>query len=213
MFREKKPRKLILESVRENQIPLNFYERLKAGEDFVTNAGQVIKMNGSRRRPPKGESVRVFADTRYNRSMIEHIRDADLIYHETTYISTTCVKGADARFHSTTKQAAMIAQKTNVRKLLIGHFSSKYDTLEEFESEAREVFPHSEIAREGSPTRLSFSPRNIQSKKRAVRNASLLRCTLPPALSAPGYSRSPLSQYRCSFLQIGYHALLSASPA
>jgi ribonuclease Z len=56
---------------------------------------------------------------------------------------------AAERFHSTTKQAALIAKKANVKKLLIGHFSSKYDTLEEFETEAREVFLNSELALEG----------------------------------------------------------------
>ncbi|MEI2822871.1 MAG: hypothetical protein V9F02_05545 [Chitinophagaceae bacterium] len=57
---------------------------------------------------------------------------------------------AESRFHSTTKQAAQIAQKANVKKLLIGHFSSKYDTLHEFEQEAREVFPNTELALEGA---------------------------------------------------------------
>ena len=53
------------------------------------------------------------------------------------------------RFHSTSKQAALIAQKANVKKLLIGHFSSKYDKLDEFEKEAREVFPNTFLALEG----------------------------------------------------------------
>ena len=80
--------------------------------------------------------------------MIEHIRDADMIYHETTYLDNLRER-ADERFHSTSRQAALIAQKANVKKLLIGHFSSKYDTLEEFEQEAREVFPNTELALEG----------------------------------------------------------------
>jgi ribonuclease Z len=54
------------------------------------------------------------------------------------------------RFHATTKQAAEIAKKANVRKLLIGHFSSKYSTLEQFEQEAREVFVNTELAIEGN---------------------------------------------------------------
>ena len=57
---------------------------------------------------------------------------------------------AESRFHSTTKQAALIAQKAKVKKLLIGHFSSKYDTLEAFEKEAREIFPNTELALEGA---------------------------------------------------------------
>ncbi len=43
----------------------------------------------------------------------------------------------------------MIAKKAGVKKLLIGHFSSKYDTLDEFETEAREVFANTELALEG----------------------------------------------------------------
>ncbi len=57
---------------------------------------------------------------------------------------------ASDRFHSTTKQTAEIARKAMVNKLLIGHFSSKYATLEQFISEAREVFPNTELAIEGS---------------------------------------------------------------
>jgi len=71
-----------------------------------------------------------------------------MIYHETTYLDNLRER-AEARFHSTSKQAAMIAKKAGVKKLLIGHFSSKYDTLEEFEKEAREVFPDTELALEG----------------------------------------------------------------
>ncbi|RYY59887.1 MAG: ribonuclease Z, partial [Chitinophagaceae bacterium] len=53
------------------------------------------------------------------------------------------------RFHSTTVQAAMIAEKAGAKKLLVGHFSSKYDTLEEFENETRAVFPNTDLAKEG----------------------------------------------------------------
>jgi len=148
-FREKKkPRKLILESVRENNIPLHFYENLKNGEDFVTSAGEVIRNEWLTTEALKGSTYAFCADTRYNESMIEHIKGADLIYHETTYLDHLRDRAFE-RFHTTTKQAALIAQKAGVKKLLIGHFSSKYDTLEEFEAEAREVFPNTELALEG----------------------------------------------------------------
>ena len=80
--------------------------------------------------------------------MIPHIRNADMIYHETTYLDNFRER-AESRFHSTTRQAALIAKKAGEKKLLIGHFSSKYDTLEEFEKEAREIFPETELAIEG----------------------------------------------------------------
>ncbi|MEI9909263.1 MAG: ribonuclease Z [Bacteroidota bacterium] len=145
---KKKPRKLILESVKENNIPLYFYDNLKNGEDFITSVGEVIKNEWLTIEAPKGKTYAFCADTRYNESMIEHIKDADLIYHETTYLDNFRERATE-RFHSTTKQAALIAQKAGVKKLLVGHFSSKYDTLEEFEAEAREIFPNTELALEG----------------------------------------------------------------
>ncbi|MBP7556571.1 MAG: ribonuclease Z [Chitinophagaceae bacterium] len=149
IFREKKkPRRLILDAVRENNIPLHFYERLKQGEDFVTSAGEVIRNEWLTTAGTPGRSYAFCADTRYNEEMIPYIRGADMIYHEATYLDNLSDR-AHVRFHSTSKQAAAIAKKAGVGRLLLGHFSSKYDTLEEFEQEAREVFPASELALEG----------------------------------------------------------------
>ncbi len=62
-----------------------------------------------------------------------------MLYHETTYLKDLEDR-ATKRFHCTTIQAAAIAKTAGVKQLLIGHFSSKYDRLDEFEKEAREVF-------------------------------------------------------------------------
>jgi len=71
------------------------------------------------------------------------------MYHETTYLKDQAERAA-SRFHSTTIQAADIAIKAGVKKLLIGHFSSKYEELDEFLSEALEVFENTELALEGA---------------------------------------------------------------
>jgi len=153
-FREKrKPRKLILDSVKQNNIPLSFYDNLKDGEDFITSAGEVIRNEWVTTAAPKGKSYAFCADTRYFEPIIDNIRDMDMIYHETTYLDNLRERAFE-RFHSTTKQAALIAQKANVKRLLIGHFSSKYDTLEECEKEAREVFPNTDLALEGVTYRI-----------------------------------------------------------
>lgn len=149
LFREKKkPRRLILEAVKENNIPLHFYERLKEGEDFITSAGEVIRNEWLTIPGPKGKSYAFCADTRYYEAIVPYIQGADMIYHESTYLDNLSDR-AHIRFHSTSKQAAAIAGKAGVGRLLLGHFSSKYDTLEEFEQEAREIFPASELALEG----------------------------------------------------------------
>lgn len=148
-FREKKkPRRLIIDSVKENLIPLHFYENLRNGEDFITSAGEVIRNEWVTEEAPKGKTYAFCADTRYTESIIEHIQGSDLVYHESTYLDNLRDR-AEERFHSTAKQAAQIAQKAGAKRLLLGHFSSKYDTLEEFEQEAKEVFPETELALEG----------------------------------------------------------------
>lgn len=81
--------------------------------------------------------------------MLPVIYGADMIYHEATYLDNLRDK-AEERFHSTTKQAAEIARKAMVKKLLLGHFSSKYSTLESFLQEAKEIFPNSDLAIEGT---------------------------------------------------------------
>jgi ribonuclease Z len=149
VFAEKKrPRRLLPEKTREFEIPAYFYDRLTDGEDYIKKDGTVIKNEWVTEEGAKEKMYAFCADTKYDESIIPHFAGADLIYHETTYLDNL-VERATARFHSTSKQAALIAQKAHVKKLLIGHFSSKYDTLEEFEAEARTVFENTELAIEG----------------------------------------------------------------
>ena len=148
-FHQKKGRrKLIAEKAKEYEIPVAFYDKLKDGEDYIKKSGELIKNDWVTEEGTAGKTYVYCADTKYDESIIPHIKDADLIYHETTYLDALQQRAGD-RFHSTTKQAALIAKKANVKKLLIGHFSSQYDTLEEFETEAREVFLNTELAIEG----------------------------------------------------------------
>lgn len=148
-FTEKKRRrKLNADKAKEYEIPAVFYDRLKDGEDYTRKDGSSIKNDLVTIAAEPGRKYAFCADTKYDESLIPHILGADMIYHETTYLDNLRER-AEARFHSTTKQAAELAKKAVVKKLLIGHFSSKYDTLEEFEQEAREVFPNTELALEG----------------------------------------------------------------
>jgi ribonuclease Z len=145
---KKKPRKLNPGKAVEYGIPAIFFDRLKKGDDYVQKDGTIVKNEWVTEESPPGKNYAFCADTKYDESIIPHIQHADLIYHETTYLDALQQRAFE-RFHTTTRQAALIAKKAEVKKLLIGHFSSKYDTLEEFESEAREVFPNTELALEG----------------------------------------------------------------
>jgi len=149
LFREKKnPRKLDAERAKIYEIPAAFYENLQRGEDYVTKKGTIVPNEEVTTANAKGKSYAFCADTIFDESLAEKVKDVDMLYHETTYLKDLHERAA-ARFHSTTVQAGTIAQKANVKKLLIGHFSSKYETLDEFLKETAEVFENTELAIEG----------------------------------------------------------------
>lgn len=144
----KPPRRVNPEKTVQHQVPASFYDRLKWGEDYTTKTGELIKNSWVTDAAPKPKSYAYCADTVYDEELIEKVKGVDLLYHETTYLKDLAERAA-ARFHTTTAQAATIALKAEVGRLLIGHFSSKYDKLDIFEQEAKEIFPNTSLAIEG----------------------------------------------------------------
>lgn len=144
----KAPRRINPDNTRKYEIPAAFYERLKWGEDYTTKTGEVIKNEWVTEPASKARSYAYSADTIYNESLVDKVYNVEVLYHETTYLKDLEDR-ATLRFHCTTTQAATIALKANAHQLLIGHFSSKYETLDLFEKEAREVFPNTLLAIEG----------------------------------------------------------------
>lgn len=150
LFREKKnPRKIDIQKVNDYNVPITFFENLHKGEDYINAENELIKNEilTVAAEPPK--SYAYCADTAFYEPIAEKIKSADLVYHESTYLDEHSKK-AGARFHSTSKQAALIAKKAGAKKLLLGHFSSQYEALDEFRNEAREIFENTEIAEEGA---------------------------------------------------------------
>lgn len=145
---KQKLRKLNIEEMNKLSIPTTAYYAIKKGEDYITHAGNIIPNKQLTFDPPKEKTYAFCADTLFTESFLHHIQDADMIYHEATYLKDMQEKAA-ARFHATAEQAATIAKKANARRLLIGHFSSKYEYLEPFKTEAKEVFENTELACEG----------------------------------------------------------------
>jgi ribonuclease Z len=118
-FQEKKlPRKIDVDKVKEAEIPASFYKKLEEGMDYTTKNNVLIKNETVTIEAPKGKSYVFCADTKYDESLLPHLYDADMIYHETTYLDNLKEKAIE-RFHSTSSQAAMIAKKGRVKKLLI----------------------------------------------------------------------------------------------
>ncbi|HYE53272.1 MAG TPA: ribonuclease Z [Chitinophagaceae bacterium] len=144
----KAPRKVNPVKARAHEIPAVFFDRLKQGEDYTTQTGTIIRNELVTDPAPAPKTYAFAADTCYNEAIAEKVYGVDLLYHESTYLKELEDRAA-ARFHCTTTQAAMIAKKASVGKLLLGHFSSKYEKLDAFEQEAKEVFPNCELALEG----------------------------------------------------------------
>jgi ribonuclease Z len=141
-------RKLLIDKVRKARIPVSFYTSLQQGLDYITPRGETIKNDDVTTTPERGKRYAFCADTRYNENLIQHIYGFDTIYHESTYLDNMRHQAAE-RYHSTTRQAAELARRAMVNQLLLGHFSSKYATLDLFQQEAREIFPNTELAIEG----------------------------------------------------------------
>jgi len=93
------------------------------------------------------------SDTAYDERIIPFVSGVDLLYHETTFMQDKAAAAAD-KMHSTTIEAATIAKKSRVKKLLIGHFSARYDDLLPLLEETRKVFPDAYLAEDGATIHL-----------------------------------------------------------
>lgn len=147
------PRRVSPEKALQHGVPAAFFDRLKWGEDYRTKSGELILNDWVTEAAPKPKSYSYSADTCYDERIIEKVMGSDLLYHEATYLKDLEDRAAK-RFHCTTHQAARIANKAGVGRLIIGHFSSKYEKLDQFETEVQEVFPNSSLAIEGVSYRI-----------------------------------------------------------
>jgi ribonuclease Z len=144
LFREKpKERHLNMQEVSKYpEIETCDYHNLKLGKDFILSDGYVLKNDVLTTEPSKPVSYAFCSDTRYLENIIPLIENVDVLYHEATFLHDL-KEMADYTGHSTALEAARIAKKANVGKLILGHFSNRYGDLSLFTDEAREVFPNS----------------------------------------------------------------------
>ena len=118
------------------------YLNIKNGKDFVLSNGQIIANETLTYPQEKPLSYAFCSDTRYKEDLIEIIKGVDVLYHETTF-DKSLADLAHKTGHSTAEQAAKIAKKAKVGKLIMGHFSNRYTQLDDLLAEARSVFPES----------------------------------------------------------------------
>lgn len=150
LFREKP----ILPHIRRDmidfyKIPISQINNIKAGADWVTPEGEVI---ANCRLTTPAEPVRSYAycsDTRYIKTLHELVKGVSTLYHESTY-SAEDAERARLYWHSTSQDAARVARDASVGKLLLGHFSARYNNESQLLEEAKEIFPNSYLTREGA---------------------------------------------------------------
>jgi len=149
LFKQKKRlKKIIKEKIIELNIPIQYYSDIKKGADYVAADGTVYKNADITSNPKEPKSYAYCSDTLYNESYFAQISNADLLYHESTFLNNMLDR-AQSTYHTTALQAGEVAVKTHAKRLLIGHFSARYKTLNELLDEASSVFPNTELAVEG----------------------------------------------------------------
>jgi len=149
LFKEKAfDRKLLVDKAEAKHIDVAYYRKLKQGADVLNSHGELISNADVTTEGIPSKSYAFCSDTAYFEAIIPIINNVDVLYHEATFLETHANLCAKTK-HSTAKQAAEIAKKATVGKLILGHYSSRYNNLEDFKTEAQTVFSCVELAEDG----------------------------------------------------------------
>lgn len=150
LFREKPAlRKLNMEVISKHpEIDICDYQNLKDGRDFTDTHGTVLANSELTIDPPSPLSYAYCSDTTYSEAVAKMIQNVDLLYHESTFLEQH-VDLAETTRHSTAAQAAQIASMAGAKKLILGHFSSRYKDVNLFLQEAQQHFADCELCEAG----------------------------------------------------------------
>ena len=129
------------------QIPVSQINHIKAGADWTDAEGNIVPNHRLVSPADRPRSYAYCSDTRYMPNLHKQLKDVDLLYHEATY-SEDSINRAEQYFHSTAAQAAQVARDAHVGRLLIGHYSARYEREEVLLEEARKVFPPTSLTDE-----------------------------------------------------------------
>ncbi|MFC5045703.1 ribonuclease Z [Aquimarina hainanensis] len=149
LFKEKPgDRKLILSKVLNYDIDKAYYNSIKKGKDVVMDDGRVIANEELTTDPTPIKSYAFCSDTKYDEKKVPLLNQVTALYHESTFLEKhkhLCERTG----HSSAKEAATIAKKASIGTLILGHYSTRYDSVELFKEEAKEIFENVEVAEDG----------------------------------------------------------------
>lgn len=149
LFKEKLgERKLNAEAVEKYKIDKAYFQNIKNGRDVALDDGTIISNSELSFDPPAPKSYAYCSDTGYKPDIVDQIKNATALYHESTFLESEAHLAVKTK-HSTAKQAAAIAKAANVGILILGHYSTRYKSIELFKEEALEIFPNVELADDG----------------------------------------------------------------
>lgn len=149
LFREKPTRRHILRDMIDcYEIPVSQINNIKNGADWVTPNGDIVPNSRLTREADPPRSYAYCSDTRYISTLHRLVKGVDLLYHESTY-GNDSIERAKLYYHSTAAQAAAVARDAGVGKLLLGHYSARYEDENVLLDEAKAIFPQSYLSEEG----------------------------------------------------------------
>lgn len=144
----KKMKNIKPEKINQYRIPTNKIMAIKNGADFITEKGMVVKNSELTLPEPQSKTYAYCSDTAFAPEICKYFKNADLLYHESTFMNDK-LSNAVEKQHSTAEQAATTAKLAGAKKLLIGHYSARYDDLMPMLDEACSVFPNTFLSVEG----------------------------------------------------------------
>lgn len=149
LFQEKiRERKLDLNAVQNYEIDKCYYQNIKNGKDITLEDGRIIENPKLTFDPVPPLRYAFCSDTVYDESVIPYVTNADVLYHESTFLDSEEAL-AKKTMHSTAKEAATIALKANVKNLILGHYSTRYESIDLFKEQAETIFPNILLADDG----------------------------------------------------------------
>lgn len=149
LFQEKiGERRLDFNSVKDYEIETCYFQNIKNGKDITLDDGRIIPNHKLSFDPVPPLSYAFCSDTKYYEDVVPLIENVSVLYHESTFLQSEEAL-ASKTMHSTAKEAAKIALKANAKQLILGHYSTRYDSIDLFKKEAETIFKEVELADDG----------------------------------------------------------------